>query len=129
MCEGCVQRELKINALERQLGQIQKRIDQETAPLMPAIREAFDYWRLVCNHPTAKLTRDRQQKIQARLREGYKTDFILRAIDGAGREAYVSPTGRRFDDIELICRTGSKLEAFEARARRTLDLTRLYEAA
>jgi hypothetical protein len=80
------------------------------------VRDLFDYWRDRCNHPTAKLGADRRGKIQARLNEGYTAEQIRRAIDGAARGAFVNDDGKRFDDIELICRRGNKLEDFMERA-------------
>ena len=76
------------------------------------VRELFDYWRAQCEHPNARLSADRRGKIQARLSEGYTEEQIRRAIDGAARRAFVNGDGRRFDDIELICRHGAKLESF-----------------
>lgn len=80
------------------------------------VSDLFEHWQLRCNHPTSKPTRERRQKIAARLREGYTPDQIRAAIDGAARAPFVSDEGKRFDDLELICRTGSKLESFIDRA-------------
>lgn len=76
----------------------------------------FDSWREACRHPDAKLTDDRRRKIEARLAEGYTAEQIGTAIQGAARAAFVNDSGKRFDDIELICRNGSKLESFIERA-------------
>ena len=80
------------------------------------VLSCFTYWQEKCGHPQAKLTTDRRRKIAARLREGYTEADIRKAIDGAARAAFVNDDGKRFDDIELICRSGSKLESFMARA-------------
>lgn len=82
-----------------------------------AARALFDYWRERCGHPQAKLTDDRRRKLRARLQEGYTHEQIREAIDGAAVGAFVNDDGHRFDDLELICRTGSKLESFMARAQ------------
>ena len=92
----------------------------EESPIPPLVErgsaaECFAYWQERCRHPTAKLTAERRRKIEARLREGYTVDDIRRAIDGAAKAAFVNDHGRRFDDIELICRSGSKLEGFMGR--------------
>lgn len=79
-------------------------------------RELFGYWQERCAHKSAMPTRDRLAKIRARLNEGYTEEQIRTAIDGAARAAYVNDAGKRFDDIELICRNGSKLESFIDRA-------------
>lgn len=77
--------------------------------------ECFAYWQEKCNHQTAKPSKDRLSKIEARLRDGYTVADIRQAIDGAARGAFVNDKGKRFDDIELICRAGSKLEDFMGR--------------
>lgn len=78
-------------------------------------RDLFEYWQRACGHPQAKATRDRIAKVHARLREGYTPEQIREAIDGAARGAFVNDAGKRFDDLELICRSGSKLESFIGR--------------
>jgi hypothetical protein len=82
------------------------------------IRALFDYWRERCRHPGAKLDNGdtRWQKVGARLREGYTPEQIRKAIDGAAVGAYVNDAGKRFDDLELICRNKVKLEDFIERA-------------
>jgi hypothetical protein len=79
--------------------------------------DLFAYWQEKTGHSAAKLTRDRRAKIEARLNEGYDPGQIRKAIDGAARAAFVNENGKRFDDIELICRTGSKLESFIERSQ------------
>jgi hypothetical protein len=79
------------------------------------IDELFAYWQQQCGHPNATLSAERRRKIAGRLREGFKPQQIREAIDGAARGAFVNETGRRFDDIELICRNASKLESFIGR--------------
>lgn len=86
------------------------------AVLTTSVNEAFAYWREKCGHPQAKPTRDRLAKVRARLAEGYSLDAIREAIDGAASAAFVNEQGKRFDDLELICRSGSKLEDFIGRA-------------
>ncbi|MEW6212726.1 MAG: hypothetical protein AB1631_30655 [Acidobacteriota bacterium] len=82
-------------------------------------QEAFDYWRERLNHPDAKFTDDRRRKVVARLREGYTLEQIKRGIDGCAASSFhrgENDTHTLFDDLELICRSGSKLEGFIARA-------------
>jgi hypothetical protein len=91
---------------------IQRQVNGEQRTVI----EIFDYWRRRCAHPTAKPTRERREKVAARLRDGYTVEQIRTGIDGAARGAFVNDSGKRFDDLELICRTGSKLESFIDRA-------------
>lgn len=81
------------------------------------IGELFAYWQQTCGHPSARPSPERTSKVKARLKDGYTPDQIRTAIDGAARAPFVSPdNGKRFDDLELICRTGAKLEDFIGRA-------------
>ena len=84
------------------------------------VSDLFDYWRNTCNHPQSRPTRDRLAKIQARLREGYTPTQIRTAIDGAKRHPFVNDAGKVYDEIDLICRNGAKVEDFIERARRPL---------
>lgn len=79
----------------------------------------FDYWREQTGHTAAKPTRDRLAKVRARLAEDYTPEQIRAAIDGAAAQPFINNDGKVFDDLELICRTGSKLESFIDRATYT----------
>lgn len=106
----------KISALQTQLAQKAKE-ERAKTEWRPAIEELFDYWRHLCGHPNAKLTDDRFDAVRWCLEFGYTPDRIRRAIRGAARDPYVNEKGKRFDDLELICRKRTKnLEDFEARA-------------
>ena len=102
----------------------------ETAPASLPVRHVFDYWRNATEHHQAKLGDKRRKAIASRLKEGYSTDELKRAIDGC----LVSPwhqgqngNKRKYDDIELICRDASKVDQFISLAgqqneeRRKLD--------
>lgn len=87
------------------------------------VRQVFDHWvKAMKKSQVAKLTPERREKIQTRLKDGYSVEFICRAIDGcAGSDFHMArgedKGGTRHDDLTLICRNGSKLEWFEAMAR------------
>lgn len=75
----------------------------------------FGYWQTALNHPSSKLTNDRRGKLKARIKEGYSLEQICSAIDGCKNSPYHmgdNDQGKVYDDIELICRTGSQLEKF-----------------
>lgn len=81
----------------------------------PEVETVFAYWQAALNHPQAKLTTERKKKIQARLTQGYSVEQIQTAIDGCRASPYhmgQNDSGTVYDDIELICRNGSKLESF-----------------
>lgn len=100
-------------------NQTKPKKETNTAAYGSIVAGLFAYWQEQTKHPTAKLTDDRRARVETRLREGYTPEQIRQAIDGAARGAFVNDTGKRFDDIELICRTGSKLEGFIERASST----------
>lgn len=86
------------------------------------VNDVFDYWRARLGYKTAKLTNDRKSKVAARLREGYSVEDIKAAIDGCAGSAWHTgdnPNGKRYDDLTLICRNGSKLEHFREAARKS----------
>lgn len=85
-------------------------------PLSPSVQEAFEYWRKVMGKNTnTLLTPKRRRLIRDRLKEGYTLDDIKRAIDGCSQDAFnmgANDRSKPFNDIELICRSGEKLEGF-----------------
>ena len=77
----------------------------------------FKYWCDVMgkNISTSKLTPKRDKAIKARLKEGYSFEQIKAAIDGCRNDPFSMGQNDRqkpFNDIELICRTGEKIESF-----------------
>lgn len=77
----------------------------------------FEFWKetMTLNGAT-KLTKKRRDKIQARLREGYTIERIQNAIRGCKASPFHSGQNDNrtiYNDIELICRSGEKVEFFE----------------
>lgn len=107
---------------------------QSQLPLLPAEASAarkskgdanqvvlrlFEFWKKTLDHPHARLTPDRVRALRARLREGYTEAQIAAAIQGCAASPFhvgENDQGSRYDDLTLICRNGSKLEGFMARA-------------
>lgn len=84
-----------------------------------AVKRIFARWQRTLDHPHARLTPDRVRAVKARLREGYTEAQINAAIDGCAASPFhvgENEQGTRYDDLTLICRSGSKLESFAARA-------------
>jgi ribosomal protein L44E len=79
----------------------------------------FRYWlsRLEKNPALYTFGEKRRKVVLARLREKEAT-YIARAIDGLAVSAYTSPSGKRFDDLELVCRDEVKCEGFYDTAER-----------
>ncbi|MFT4804551.1 MAG: hypothetical protein ACI9YE_001755 [Psychroserpens sp.] len=77
----------------------------------------FNYWLKAMgkNANTSKLTTKRRKVINDRLKEKYSVTMILSAIDGCLCDPFsmgVNERKKPYNDIELICRTGEKLESF-----------------
>ena len=77
----------------------------------------FNYWLNVMSKPSAltKLTPKRATAIKNRLKDGYTPEQIKSAINGCSKDAFSmgqNDRNKAFNDIELICRTGEKLEGF-----------------
>jgi len=76
----------------------------------------FLHWQKTLNHPDAKLTAKRKRNISARLKEGYTVEDLCLAIEGCAASAFHqgdNDNGKVFDDLELICRSGEKVEQFK----------------
>lgn len=85
-------------------------------PVPPDVQVIFDYWKLKCEHPTAKLSPKREKKIRDRLKDSFTIDDLKAAIDGIrcsdfhmGREERNS---KIYDDLELIFRDIEHVEMF-----------------
>jgi hypothetical protein len=84
-----------------------------------AVERIFAYWQAKCDRAQSRLTTERRARVLARLRENRSESEIKCAIDGAAAAAYTdSSTGKTYNDLELICRSGTKLEDFIDRGLR-----------
>ena len=83
--------------------------------------EVFEYWQRTLNHPTAKLDAKRVKAIKGRLADGYTVGDLCQAVDGCKYDPFSQGQNDRqavFDDIELICRDGPKVDKFRKIAER-----------
>jgi hypothetical protein len=88
------------------------------------VRQVFEYWRrkreaalsLDGGGPRMKLSAKRSSRINARLREGYTPEQLMRAVDGCLASPRNVEGGHT--DIELICRDQQHVEQYTAWARR-----------
>jgi len=79
------------------------------------VKDLFSFWQKTLKHPKAILSADRLKKIKARLKEGYPPERIKSAILGIANSPHnmgINEHGKKYDDIELICRTGSNVDRF-----------------
>ena len=133
-----VQAEADLQAAERGL----RKLRRETPRLRNALNKqrvgspaayiaeaVFCYWvaRLEKNSKLTVFGDKRQEKVLARLKE-HDATYIARAIDGLAQSFYTAPNGKRFDDLELVCRDEVKLEGFYEFAERTHAPTLIGEA-
>ncbi len=80
--------------------------------LLPLV---FNFWREVHNHGKAILDGKRKKAIEGRLKEGYTLDRIKQAIVGIKESPYhmgQNDRNTKYDDIELICRSGTNVDRF-----------------
>lgn len=112
----------RISALENELVDRRKR-----DPDYATAHEIFDYWRKRCRPKAKTFSDDRARAVMARLRDrdaddpqkaAYSPRYICEAIIGAQVGCHVDESGKRFDDLELICRSGRRLEAFHEKYER-----------
>lgn len=92
-----------------------------TVPASAETAEVFEYWKQVMNHPAAQLDAKRSKNISARLKDGYTVSQLCRAVDGCKYDPFSQGANDRqtvYDDIELICRDGPKVDKFMAIADR-----------
>ncbi len=91
----------------------------DVGPAMPdRVREIFDHWlacwkRVVGGSNPPKLSDPRRAKIRARLTEGYTVEQVKTAIDAMWGSAF--HVENRHYDIDLVCRSSTKLDAFLAK--------------
>jgi uncharacterized protein YdaU (DUF1376 family) len=83
---------------------------------LDSVNEVFEHWRMVMGKQSnSALNAKRSKAIRARLAEGYSVEYIKTAILGCSLTPHNmgrNDNGKRYDDIELICRNGCNLERF-----------------
>lgn len=106
----------RITFLENELaGRYRNDEHYETA------HKIFEFWRKHCCPRARTFSEDRLKAVLARLRDkraddpnepAYSPRYICEAVLGAKYGAYVDEKGKAHRDLELICRSGRRLEAF-----------------
>jgi len=85
-------------------------------PVNQDVEDVFNYWVTAMGKATStKLNPKRTKLIKARLKDGYSTDDIKKAVDGCKNSPFHmgdNDNGSKYNDIDLICRDGSKVESF-----------------
>ena len=83
--------------------------------------EIFTHWKSVMKKSNNSLLNTKRTKaITARLKEGYTVEQIKLAITGCSMTPHnmgQNDNGKKYDDLELICRDGSNVERFAGNAQ------------
>lgn len=95
-------------------------------PLIPPPSEkadlaflVFTEWTKVMKKPHAQFTPERRRKVEARLKQGYSLEELFGAIRGCKASGFhqgQNGDGKKWDDLDLICRDGKHVEEFGAMA-------------
>lgn len=89
---------------------------RESEELKRKVERVFEVWRAeMGKNGSAKLTRERRAKVEARLKEGYSVEELVAAVRNCAASDFhrgANENGTAYNDITLICRNGSKLEQF-----------------
>lgn len=117
VCEGDATGMLPNNPITQDPITQDNNVEQAQPDGMGMVNEVFGYWLTVMgkNAKTTKKTPERVNKIKGRLKQGYSVEDIKGAIDGCARSPFhmgENPDGKKYNDIELICRNGKHLEEF-----------------
>lgn len=93
-----------------------KEIHVELIPVPDDI-QVFEFWKVHMKHPRSQLDVKRQKNVKARLKDGYSVEDLCNAVRGCKLSAFHmgdNKQGKKFDDLELICRDGPKVDGFIA---------------
>lgn len=91
------------------------RTDDAPSAARDPVREIFDHWREVRNHPGAKLDAKRKAKIRSRLAEKFAPADLCRAVDNIALSRWhcgENPDGKVYDGIEVVFRDAAQVEKF-----------------
>lgn len=110
-----IQRPLAVKSVSTDISRSNPKQSLSTASTAPAVRAVFAYWQTALKKPGAKLDGKRRKAIAARLADGYTVEELQRAIDGCRRSLWhqgANERGRRYVDLELICRDAAHVDHF-----------------
>jgi hypothetical protein len=94
-----------------------ERLDGQLSVRTEDVREVFVCWCKETGRDSTrtKLTPERDRRIRGRLRDGYSLADIKLAIANVARSGFHSgenDNGKVYNDLTLICRSGSQLEQY-----------------
>lgn len=111
--------EIELRVMRRRLKAIEHQTEQKVMQSRRAgdVQIVFDYWRTTCGHERSRLGAKRAQAVDAVLAMGYTVDELKEAIDGLAVAAF-EKDGKRYDDLELVCRNEVQVDKYRDAARR-----------
>jgi hypothetical protein len=91
-------------------------VEPSAAPLKAEAQRVFEHWvKVMGKAPTTRFVDERREAVEAQLRDGRTVEDLKRAIDGCARTPHnmgENTAGKKFNDLELICRNGLQVERF-----------------
>lgn len=109
--------EMKRDRVISKKKEVKNKEEKEAVAEAAPVSQLFDFWKATMSlNGKTLLTPKRKRLISDRLREGYTIERIQNAIRGCAASAFHSgqnDTHTTYNDIELICRSGEKVEFFE----------------
>ncbi len=81
----------------------------------------FEHWKIVHNHPRAKIDDTRKSKVSKALNLGYSEADLIKAVDGCKKSPHHQGQNDKqeiYDDFELILRDAKHIDAFIKHADR-----------
>lgn len=75
----------------------------------------FNYWKVRCEYPKARLVQGRLRHIRARLREGFTVDEFCKVIDYVAGNAFLrgaNSRGRPYDDFSTFARSQTRMQRY-----------------
>lgn len=117
--------EMELRVMRRRLKAMEKQAEQKVKQGARAgdVQTIFDYWRATCGHERARLGAKRTQAVDAILAMGYTVDDVKEAIDGLAATAF-EKDGKRYDDLELVCRNEVQVDKYRDAAKRHREKVR-----
>jgi len=117
-CVSKVQ-DLDANIIERSLEQSREQpnvvYETEKIDFNVMVKDVFQYWQEVMNHPQAKLDPKRIASIKQAIKNNFSVEDLKNAINGCSKSPFNMGQNDRnqiYDDIGLIMRDASHIERF-----------------
>lgn len=120
---------IDLTVKRRRIKQLENELAEKyrSDPLYATAQTIFEFWRAKCQPKARTFSEDRLKAVLARLKDkdpqdpcesAYTPRYICEAVLGAAVDPYIDPKKKRHNDLELICRSGRKLEDFHERWER-----------